>query len=620
MTTNMNPEQAQAVNLHGLPLVIFAPPGSGKTHVIATKIQKLVVEMGVPPEKVLALSFTNKASTELKERVAHMCDMEPRRFSNILTFHSLCLRLLKTYAAKTPLLNASFCILDPDDSKTMLKDILADLGSEENPSKVMRAMDREWRNHGIEPQDAVSARSEAHRVYSLYWSSCLAKWREAKVVDFNDLLTHTITLLSGNDAVLEECRTRKYWYLLVDEFQDTNPAQMKLVHLLVGRTMGGRPRPEEERVVDRDAPRLTPDNLTVVGDDYQAIYRFRGSTIRNILDFTSMYPTATQILLSINYRSLPEIIRASASLIAKNANQVHKDVVSGRAGEQQQQQQQQRVTKLVSLDAAAEAQQLVRIVSASSEKVAVLTRTNTHQGDCIPSALRRAGIAYRIVGAAGFFSKKEVRAALSLCTFLMHPTSFDHAFLTCIDSMSLGVGPKTLDKIKARAKASAVGLWAASMALARENKRVNKMVEAMLELVDAAQDAASAGGAREFMTSLLEPGPVASSLVDMAQDGELIQDFLDRCHLCFDVEAEGGSDDDQVRVLIMTAHKSKGLEFPVVFIPGCIEGVFPSAFCRSSADVEEERRLFFVAMTRARNRLYMSSTRARPTSRFLAEF
>ena len=635
---SLNELQGQAVALQGAPLIIFAPPGSGKTHVISMKIRKFVLEMNVPPDKVLAVSFTNKASNELKHRVAEMCNLDPSDFHNICTFHSLCLKLLKKYADKTPLMHRNFLILDSDDSTRIIKDLLYEAVCEavaqgalppatmQNfktekdalAKKVIKFMDTSWRNHGIEPYDV--ARNEkfvefARILYCKYRSKCLA----SNVVDFNDILTHTVTMLQNHPDVLDECRRQSFWYLLVDEFQDTNPVQMKLVHTLVGRSSGGRLTTREgEEGEEDEGTTLIPEHLTVVGDDYQAIYKFRGSTIRNILDFTEMYPTAKRIVLSVNYRSLKGIIDASSSLILNNTQQVQKEVVSGRIITAQKV-----VTKLIYPNAEMESLELVRLCESSESQIAVLTRTNMCDTDFIPTALRRAGIKYRILGNGSFFLRKEVRGAIALCAFLQHPELFDHALQTCIEmhACGKGIGPVTLNKIKRVAKERGINMWSACKTYCTSNKFVRKMIEELTPLIVVAESLRE-NSAKEFMNAVYshheEIHENVKSLIDLAPTNCNISDFIDQCRIHYDSENHDGNEEPP-RVIIMTAHKSKGLEFPIVFLPGCIEGTYPSFYAYSREDVEEERRLFFVAMTRARDHLYISIP-GMNLSRFVKEF
>ena len=626
----MNDLQKEAVEHDGAPLIIFAPPGSGKTHVISMKIKRLV-EMGVDASTVLALSFTNKAAAELKERIAALTGQPAADFVGVSTFHSLCLRILRRFGSL-----GRFSIMEPMDATKLMKECIrsamsainADTGvdDDELEQHIYTIINHDWRNHAIEPLEVVigcnvskDIEVVAQSAYIQYRNTCT----EQRAVDFDDLLTLTVTLLRDHPGVAKHVRSKEFLHLLVDEFQDTNPAQMKLVHLLVGRTVGGRLIESQD-----EGELLNENNLTVVGDDYQAIYKFRGSTVSNIIDFTQMYPTAKRIILSINYRSSQDIIDTSSALIAKNVGQVHKTVKSGRPASSVIKGEVIKIqysTARYGSEIYAEAQTLVKLLREDADaKVAVLTRVNMRECDPIPMALRAAGIVYRIHGRGAFFDKPEVRSAVSLFAFVAGGGGRD--LYKSLPAFCPGIGPKTLQRIMSH-RAEGEDLLIVCQRLSRtpnKSKKIGALASQLGDLALLAPDSPSHAAVSVLVERLhgLDDQQRANVLllVEMARShGGNLGDFVDHCRLNAPAHEVPDEEKPNCRVEIMTAHRSKGLEFPIVFIPGCVRGQFPFSFRNAPVDVEEERRLFFVAMTRAKDRLYVSVPGNSP-SVFVDEF
>ena len=361
------------------------------------------------------------------------------------------------------------------------------------------------------------------------------------------------------------------------------------------------------------APHLVEDNLTVVGDDYQAIYKFRGSTVRNILDFTEMYRNSKSIILTVNYRSPPCIVNASSRLISRNVDQVHKAITSHSVDYDD-------ATFLVkTLDSSEEARELVRLLTLHHKEIVVLTRTNIREGDPIPSALRVSGIEYRIVGRSSFFEKKEVSSALSIVSMMSTGRNSLASFSRSLHIMGKGVGPATLDKIREEPG----DFLESARRLSAKSKKIRALVSSYDELSKEFSEKDLVGFVIHLadLTRCEHEKANLLLLADMSLQYSSAEDFVDQCRLYFDFENEKGvQEEENTRVTIMTVHKAKGLEFDVVFVAGCTAENFPFACWGSGVnDMEEERRLFFVAMTRAKSKLYLSVP-GRMSSPFISEF
>ena len=683
----LNDAQRQVAEHRGSPLLVFAAAGTGKTQALTARIAHLVLVDGVSPSRVLALTFTRKAAGEMRRRAAALCGLEDERdLRNVGTFHSLCVRLLRKFspvegadvAARRCRLSRGFTILEPAQSEALLDACLpqalddafasphaASASSAErkarvrdstSPAIVMRVIDA-WRNRGLEPDDPeVLADAETHDGSGCTWplsavaASAYASYRDAcarrNVVDFSDLLLHACSLLERRPDVLGRCRRDLFAHLLVDEFQDTNPAQMRLVRLLCRGASDSDGTTSDEAL-------LSARNLMVVGDDYQAIHEWRGATVRNILGFADDWPGGRTVCLSLNYRSVPQVLALARRVIALNVNQRHKDLIATRpdGGSASV-----IATMKGSAGQWAEARSVAARIAARicdgdnearAKDFAVLYRVNA-QSQPLEEALRAAGVPYRVRGSVAFFDRAEVRDAMAYARLLCNPRA-DADFERVLNSPPRGLGPAALAKLRERAAASACSLLAAAEVEVESNAaQLPRKRLAALEALTAALrelrqpppfdvddecdldecDCASVDGEDEqqqqplraclervgYLSHLRES--TAADAADRLANVEALlalelrantglRDFVDACAVSgSDVRQQADGEVDAVT--LMTLHASKGLEFREVFMVGCVEGWLPYARSLQEGRIEEERRLCYVGITRARDRLTIS--------------
>lgn len=625
--SQLNEQQREGVTSSDGPLLILAGAGSGKTRVIAHRIAYLIAERGVWPRNILAVTFTNKAAEEMRKRVSKLIEgLEIGSAPLISTFHSLCVRILRR---DIETLNAgytrSFTIYDQDDTVRLTRNALRDLGMDDKqfaPRAVQAAISGA-KNRG-EDAEAFAARAQfvderrasIARVFQVYEE----RLHKNNALDFDDLLIKTVRLLRDVPEVRERYNER-FRYLLVDEYQDTNQLQFGLIRLLTEKQQ----------------------NICVVGDPDQSIYRWRGADIKNILKFEEHFPSAKVIRLEENYRSTQNILDVAHGVIKHNVERKEKALwTQNPAGE--------KIRYFQALDAESEARfvsgKILEHLSADPDvRAAVLYRTNS-QSRVFEEAMRRTSLAYNIVGGFSFYERMEVRDIIAYLKLAMNPHD-SIALQRVINTPSRGIGKVTLDEIDNRARELGISLWdaisdlvedarfspRAGAALANFQKIVNRLaarVEQVMgdapDLDEAASDVESTAPVSELVkAAILDTGyenalksenndeaearlenlqELVNAAVDYDEQGpEGLRDFIDHSALVADTDQYKAD----VPVTLMTAHSAKGLEFPLVFLVGLEDGLFPhSRSLSDSSEIEEERRLAYVAMTRAERNLYIT--------------
>lgn len=657
----LNPQQRQAVVHEGSPLLIVAGAGSGKTAVLTRRIAYLIAERGVGVGQVLAITFTNKAAAEMRERVVRLVGNRARAMW-VSTFHSTCVRILRNQASLVEGLNSNFSIYDADDSRRLLQMIGRDMGLDikrYSPRLLANAISN-LKNELIDPAQAVGNLTddsdELSRTVASVYGEYQRRLRAANALDFDDLIGETVAVLRAFPQVAQHYR-RRFRHVLVDEYQDTNHAQYVLVRELVGTdTEDGVP----------------PGELCVVGDADQSIYAFRGATIRNIEDFERDYPDATTILLEQNYRSTQNILSAANSVIARNTGRRDKRLWTAEgAGEL--------IVGYVADNEHDEARFVAEEIDALAQKgeityndVAVFYRTN-NSSRSFEEVFIRAGIPYKVVGGVRFYERKEIRDIVAYLRVLDNPGDAV-SMRRILNTPRRGIGDRAEACVAVYAENTGASFADALVAAAEGkvpmlNSRAEKAIAGFVELLDElrgrldddlgdlVESVLERTGYRRELESSTDPQELArldnlNELVSVAHEfstdranaaalGESLQtpededvpdtgvlaEFLERVSLVSD--SDEIPEDDAGMVTLMTLHTAKGLEFPVVFVTGWEDGMFPHM--RSLDDpveLSEERRLAYVGITRARQRLYVSRAIVRsswgqpmlnPESRFLQE-
>jgi DNA helicase-2/ATP-dependent DNA helicase PcrA len=610
LLTGLNDPQQDAV-MHGDgPILVLAGAGSGKTRVLTHRVAQLVVEQGVPSDRILAVTFTNKASEEMRGRLRQLLGDRAERLW-ISTFHSSGLRILRHNASRLGYTNG-FVIYDDQDSKGVLRQIIKELNinDEKYPlDSFSRAIDRAKNNY-ILPAEAGKRASSVEsdlqaQVYDRYQKALL----DANAMDFGDLLVNTVRVLKEFPDVLDFYR-RTLHYILVDEFQDTNKVQYMFIRLLA-------------------EPRR---NLFVVGDDDQSIYGFRGATISNILEFEKDYANTKVVKLEQNYRSTGRILGAAHAVIEKNKARKDKKLwTAGAEGDQ--------IRTFIGYDENMESDfvtsEIKRLANQGVKfsEMAILYRTNA-QTRALEESLVRAKVPYKIFGGLKFFDRKEVKDILAYVRLLVNPAD-NQAFQRVVNTPPRGIGAQAVQAIAEEARNTSMPFLHASVTIAQSNKSVKKFVELMGELKQASQTM-KFGSFLGCIVEKTEYGPrlaamkdpTAQSRIENLQEleslgrtmenpqlsnEEVMKDFLDRISLTSSADFPAGETGAEVSteksdtVSLMTLHLAKGLEFPVVFLTGLEEGLLPHY--RSLDDVvglEEERRLCYVGITRAMKTLYLT--------------
>ncbi len=660
----LNPQQRAAVLHSGRPLLIVAGAGSGKTAVLTRRIAHLIGARGVHPGQILAITFTNKAAAEMRERVEALVGPAAQRMW-VATLHSTCVRILRMQHALVPGLNSNFSIYDADDSRRLLSMIARDmdLDVKKFTGRVLSNRISNLKNELIGPEqaatDAEVTRNPFDEVVARVYREYQVRLRAANALDFDDLIGETVRIFREHPDVAEYYR-RRFRHVLVDEYQDTNHAQYALVSALVGKPGG-------------DVP---PSELCVVGDSDQSIYAFRGATIRNIEEFEEDYPDAESILLEQNYRSTQTILSAANALIARNENRREKKLWTD-LGEGEQ------IKGYVADNEHDEARfianeidDLVDRRQATYSDIAVFYRTNNSSRP-LEDVFIRMGVPYTVVGGTRFYERREVRDIVAYLRVIANPDD-DVSMRRIINTPRRGIGDKAQSHVALHAEDTGTSFGAALRAAARGEVAmvaarsrnsmkgfvdlldgiaadmdsgdigdIADLVEAVLdrtgyraelerssdpqdatrldnlnELVSVAREFSAEAALREGMEELDD-----ASLDDGQPEPGSLQAFLERVSLVAD--ADQIPDDDRGVVTLMTLHTAKGLEFPVVFVTGWEDGQFPHLRAMGDPkELAEERRLAYVGLTRARKRLYVSRAQTRsswgtpqnnPPSRFLGE-
>ncbi|WP_255450232.1 DNA helicase PcrA [Skermania sp. ID1734] len=663
----LNPQQRAAVMHSGSPLLIVAGAGSGKTAVLTRRIAYLLAARGVGSGQILAITFTNKAAAEMRERVIGLVGPRARSMW-VATFHSSCVRILRAQAGLLPGLNSNFSIYDADDSRRLLAMIGRDLDidAKKFSARLLATSISNLKNELIDPERAVAEAerdgNELSRLVAQVYSEYQRRLRAANALDFDDLIGETVSLLQNFPQVAEYYR-RRFRHVLVDEYQDTNHAQYVLI-----------------RELSSGSEDVAPAELCVVGDADQSIYAFRGATIRNIEEFERDYPDATTILLEQNYRSTQHILSAANALISRNAGRRDKrlwtdagdgELITGYVADNEHD------------EASFVAAEIDRLVDAGEGKfsdIAVFYRTN-NSSRALEEIFIRLGVPYKVVGGVRFYERKEVRDAVAYLRVLDNPDD-TVSLRRILNTPRRGIGDRAEACVAVHAEQRGISFAAALQdaaagKVALLNTRSQRAIAAFLDLLDEIRAAGAAADADNFdigemVEAVLDRTGYRSELAasNDPQDGarldnlnELVsvaREFSSEAHNAAALaqaegivpetaegEPEPGSlaaflervslvaDTDQIPdsgdgvVTLMTLHTAKGLEFPVVFVTGWEDGQFPHMRALGDpAELSEERRLAYVGLTRARRRLYLSRAVVRsawgqpisnPESRFLQE-
>ena len=614
LLNELNESQKAAVEYLQGPQLVIAGAGSGKTRVLTYKIAYLL-NQGLAPWNILALTFTNKAAREMKERIGRLVGQEHAVQLRMGTFHSVFARILRSEAAAIGF-DSNFTIYDQSDSRSLVKSIIKEMNLDDKIYKPASVADRisMAKNHLLLPQQyAVSswAADDAHykrpmvaQLYNRYVERC----HQANAMDFDDLLVQTYLLFKNHEDIRQKY-VQRFQYVLVDEYQDTNYAQQEIV-LQLTREHG---------------------RVCVVGDDAQSIYSFRGANIDNILDFQKKYPQGAQLFkLEQNYRSTQLIVQAANSLIRKNQRQIHKDVFSeNEPGE-----------RLILKPAYSDKEEAIIVCNdikriRRQEKMdyadfAILYRTNA-QSRSFEEQMRKDGIPYRIYGGLSFYQRKEIKDVIAYFRVVANPND-EEALRRIINYPARGIGDTTVGKIVEMANLHHVSLWQIIQQPVVFDLKLNKgtltKLDAFRQLIEGwalrlkKEDAyvlghsiiMESGISREIYSST-NPEDISrqenleeflggmqdfveSRKEEGMEDEIYLSDFLQEVALLTDLDSEG--DEEQSKVTLMTIHAAKGLEFPTVFVVGLEENIFPSPMCiNSMRELEEERRLLYVAITRA---------------------
>ena len=622
LLSGLNPVQREAVTHHEGPLLVVAGAGSGKTRVLTHRIAHLIRDHGVSPFEILAITFTNKAADEMKQRVEALVGPVARKMW-VSTFHAACVRILRREAAKLSY-PSNFTIYDQADAVRLTGYVIRDLGLDPKrfPPRAVHAAISAAKNDDV---SAEQYRERAGAIFERKIGDIFVEYqqrlRKAGAMDFDDLLQVTALLFRSHPEVLDHYRHR-FCHILVDEYQDTNKVQNELVLALAG----------EHR------------NVCVVGDTDQSIYRFRGADIRNILEFEEAFPDCTVIVLEQNYRSTQTILDAANAVIANNLGRKPKELWTDRGAGQL-------IVRYHADDEADEAQWVAHEVSRLHDEgerwgdIAVFYRTNA-MSRVVEEQLMRLGIPYVVVGGTKFYDRREVKDALAYVRAVVNPLD-EVSVKRVLNVPKRGVGDSTAGRLDAWANAHGVAFVEALRRAgeAGVTGRAVKGIAEFLELLDELAGLAGDGPAAMLEAVLDRTGYVAelqaehtieaegrlenlAELVGMARGFDDVNEFLEQVSLVADTDElpEGA---DETSVVLMTLHAAKGLEFPSVFLIGMEDGVFPHLRSLGEPDeLEEERRLAYVGLTRARKRLYLTNawcrmlygaTQYNPPSRFLDE-
>ena len=623
--SELNESQWSAVRECEHPLLVIAGAGSGKTRVLTYKIAYLL-ERGYAPWEVLALTFTNKAAKEMNERISSIVGVGKSRGLWSGTFHSIFARILRAESQFIGF-ESNFTIYDSSDARSLIKSIIKELKLDDKtykPSKVQGRIS-DAKNRLMLPQvyaadthmtsrDTRDNMPDVHRIYTEYFKRC----RTSRAMDFDDLLLYTFLLFDKAEEVRKKYAQR-FRYILVDEYQDTNYAQHAIVNL------------------------LTKDNhhICVVGDDAQSIYSFRGANIDNILQFNRQYPEAITLKLERNYRSTQNIVDAANSIIRHNKEQIEKTVFS----------ENEKGDKILLMPSSSDKEEASKVIGHISRlhrsedvalsEIAILYRTNA-QSRSFEDALREKNIPYRIYGGLSFYQRKEIKDIIAYFRLVTNLND-EEAFKRIVNYPARGIGNTTLQKIFTASREHNVSLWAVAEQPTQYGVALNKGTQSKLEsfcnLITDFRSRVTNMGAFDFATELLqysgikedlqkEDGPEGQSkrenveellgairsferetTEETGRETIVLSEFLQQSALQTDADEQ---DDDTPKVTIMTIHSAKGLEFEAVFVTGLEDGLFPGSQARFfPREMEEERRLFYVAVTRAKRFCFLSYAQSR---------
>ena len=610
---DLNEQQQQAVRHTDGPLLIVAGAGSGKTRVLTYRIAYLIQQQKADPSEILALTFTNKAAKEMKDRIGQLIGESANNLW-MGTFHSVFSKILRFEAEKIGF-TSNYSIYDADDSKNAVKQLLKENNydpKEVRPRTIQRLIS-DAKNELIHPDQYQEkfVYSTLDDITAKIYGQYVKRLKHNNAMDFDDLLVKPIELFSEHPKVLEKYQDR-FKYILIDEYQDTNHAQYKVTNMLAQKYK----------------------NLCVVGDDAQSIYSFRGADIRNILDFKSDYEDAVQIPLEQNYRSTQAILKAADSIIKKNSSQLEKTLwTDNDTGDT--------ITLLDNYDERDEANRVANYIKELKARkgydysdFAVLYRTN-YQSRVYEETFRRKGVPYQLVGGLSFYQRKEVKDVLAYLTLLINPDD-DHNLIRIINEPSRGIGNKSLNDLLKRTRSTGNPLWEVltnvdEIDLYKPAENSVKDFVAMIEelkqdltngrkLINITKKLLKRSG---YMKSLVEENSPKSmtrrenilelqnaiSYYEKNNNNASLSSFLQEISLITDSDKY---DEDKSAVTMMTVHAAKGLEFPAVFVVGLEEELFPvGSRDNEEVNIEEERRLFYVAITRAQEVLFFSHCRNR---------
>jgi len=617
----LNSVQREAVTCTEGPSLVVAGAGSGKTRVLTYRIAYLLSQ-GVPASRIMALTFTNKAAREMRDRIEHLVSANDARYLWMGTFHHVCTRLLRPEADKLGF-SRDFSIYDTTDMKSVLKAICKERGLDEKIYKpgALQARISMAKNCGISPaqygaNQQLLREDREVRMYELatIYEQYQVRLRAANAMDFDDLLINTLRLMDLFPEVRDKWQ-QHFQYILVDEYQDTNIIQFQLVRRFA-------------------APQ---NNLCVVGDDAQSIYSFRGADIRNILNFQREFPNARLFKLERNYRSTQTIVNAANSLIHKNLHQIEKTVYSEKEEGQPLQLQPYMDDRTEALGVASKIQ---RMKHKGYDNIAVLYRTNA-QSRVIEGELRKLNIPYRIYGGTSFYQRKEIKDCLGYLRLAVNPRD-NEALLRIVSFPGRGIGETTMKKVSVNAIEHHRCYLDVMRAPEETGLDVNagtaKKMRSFAAYIDDLREQSEKTDAFSFAETALRTSGVMTALaMDRTQEGidraQNVQELLNAIREFVEQRQNEGIDftpitdflsevslqtdqdenltDTTERVTLMTVHAAKGLEFPVVFIVGMEEQLFPSQFAIKPQEIEEERRLLYVAITRAMEQCYLSFARQR---------
>lgn len=620
----LNPNQKAAVETVQGPLLVLAGPGSGKTRVLTIRIAHML-NQGVSPYNILALTFTNKAAKEMKERIEHFTSQNARSIA-MGTFHSVFARILRT-ESKALGYPSNFTIYDADDAKSVVKKILKEFKYSDNykPSTVynrissaknqlMTAAEYAASTYMVS-DDSNQGRPDIHKVYTEYEKRC----KQAGAMDFDDLLLNMHHLLKNHPEILAKYR-KKFQYVLIDEFQDTNPAQYSIVKMIAHEHT----------------------NICAVGDDAQSIYAFRGADIENILFLEKDFPNLKTYKLEQNYRSTDKIVAAANHIIQNNKRQLQKTIWTEKT-------EGRPISVLFAQSDNEEGKTVADAIFEESmrnhvkySEVAILYRTNA-QSRSFEESLRKLNIPYRIYGGTSFYSRKEVKDVMAYLRVIVNPDD-EEALMRIINYPTRGIGATTLEKIIFLARQHNVSVWTILQHIHTSNlakatiSKIQKFMDLIQHLMSIAKtsdaytvavEACKVSGllkslhadktveglsryenVESLLNSIMEFTQEEPETVDEAVSlDKSLGSYLQSVSLLTDADNESENPD---QVSLMTVHAAKGLEFQVVFVGGMEENLFPSMLAtQSNEEIEEERRLFYVAATRAKEKLYLTSAATR---------